>query len=129
MKPLSGSIATRQRKNVDKIMRGGRARWKIENETFNTLKNQGYHFEHNFGHGKQNLSVVFAYLMMMAFLVDQLQELCCRLFAAAKERFVNRKSFWEKLRSLFISVPLKSWEQLYNACAYGYTIELTVNST
>jgi hypothetical protein len=24
-------------------MRGGRARWKIENETFNTLKNQGYH--------------------------------------------------------------------------------------
>ena len=30
---------------------GGRARWKIENETFNTLKNQGYNFEHNYGHG------------------------------------------------------------------------------
>jgi hypothetical protein len=30
-------------------MSGGRARWKIENETFNTLKNQGYQFEHNFG--------------------------------------------------------------------------------
>ena len=27
--------------NVWAIMRGGRARWKIENETFNTLKNQG----------------------------------------------------------------------------------------
>jgi hypothetical protein len=40
------------------IMRGGRARWKVENETFNTLKNQGYHFEHNFGHGAKNLSVV-----------------------------------------------------------------------
>ena len=25
----------------------GRSRWKIENETFNTLKNQGYHFEHD----------------------------------------------------------------------------------
>ena len=25
------------------FMRGGRARWKVENETFNTLKNQGYH--------------------------------------------------------------------------------------
>ena len=36
-----------------------RARWKIENETFNTLKNQGYHFEHNYGHGEQHLSVVF----------------------------------------------------------------------
>ena len=45
---------------VDAIMRGGRARWKIENETFNTLKNQGYHFEHNYGHGEQNLSVVLA---------------------------------------------------------------------
>jgi hypothetical protein len=41
-------------------MRGGRARWKIENETFNTLKNQDYQFEHNFGHGNKNLSVVFA---------------------------------------------------------------------
>ena len=53
------------------IMRGGRARWKIENETFNTLKNQGYHLEHNYGHGEQNLSVVLALLMMLAFLVDQ----------------------------------------------------------
>ena len=44
--------------NVWDIMRGGRARWKIENETFNTLKNQGYHLEHNYGHGEQNLSVV-----------------------------------------------------------------------
>jgi hypothetical protein len=40
------------------LMRGARARWKIENETFNTLKNQGYHFEYNFGHGNQHLSTV-----------------------------------------------------------------------
>ena len=59
------------------FVRGGRARWHIENETFNTLKNQGYHFEHNYGHGEQNLSVVFAMLMMLAFLVDQAQQLCC----------------------------------------------------
>ncbi len=37
-----------------KFVRGGRSRWRIENETFNTLKNQGYHFEHNYGHGKKN---------------------------------------------------------------------------
>jgi hypothetical protein len=54
-------------RNVYHLMRGGRARWKIENETFNTLKNQGYHFEHNYGHGTQNLSVVFAMVMMLAF--------------------------------------------------------------
>ena len=28
------------------VMKGGRVRWKVENETFNTLKNQGYNFEH-----------------------------------------------------------------------------------
>ena len=61
------------RRTVFHLMRGGRARWKIENETFNTLKNQGYHFEHNYGHGAQHLSVVFAMLMMLAFLVDQTQ--------------------------------------------------------
>jgi len=66
--------------NISEIMRGGRARWKIENETFNTLKNQGYNFEHNYGHGKENLSVVFAMLMMLAFLVDQAQQLACQLF-------------------------------------------------
>src|SRR5688572_17907274 len=53
---------------VYRIMQGARARWRIENETFNTLKNQGYHFEHNFGHGYEHLSVVFATLMMLAFL-------------------------------------------------------------
>lgn len=56
--------------NLMALMRGARARWKIENETFNTLKNQGYHFEHNFGHGYQHLATVFAYLMMLAFLID-----------------------------------------------------------
>ena len=34
-------------RNAEMIMRASRARWKVENETFNTLKNQGYHFEHN----------------------------------------------------------------------------------
>lgn len=34
-------------RDVERGVRGGRARWRIENETFNTLKNQGDHFEHN----------------------------------------------------------------------------------
>jgi hypothetical protein len=58
-------------------MRGGRARWKIANETFKTLTNQGDNFAHHYGHGTKNLSVVFAVVMMLAFLVDQTQQLCC----------------------------------------------------
>ncbi|MCP3865907.1 MAG: transposase, partial [Aestuariibacter sp.] len=76
--------------NVMTLMRGGRARWKIENETFNTLKNQGYHFEHNFGHGNQHLATVFANLMMLAFLVDQIQQRCCKLFQTAQQTAISR---------------------------------------
>jgi energy-coupling factor transporter ATP-binding protein EcfA2 len=36
--------------------------------------------QRNYGHGYQHLSVVFAVLMMLAFLVDQVQQLCCRCF-------------------------------------------------
>ena len=61
------------------LMRGGRARWKMENETCKTLKNQGDNFEHNDGHGTQNLSVVFAVVLMRAFLVDQTPQRCCPL--------------------------------------------------
>src|SRR5262245_47449076 len=84
--------------NVYHLMRGGRARWKIENETFNTLKNQGYHFEHNYGHGEQNLSVVFATLMMLAFLVDQAQQLCCALFQAVWAKLGSKRLLWERMR-------------------------------
>jgi len=109
--------------NVFQIMRGGRARWKIENETFNTLKNQGYHFEHNFGHGKKNLSVVFALLMMLAFLVDQAQQLACRLFQAVLNKEGSRRSLWDHVRALFYSLEFDSMESIYKALLYGYKVE------
>lgn len=79
--------------------RGGRSRWRIENETFNTLKNQGYHYEHNFGHGKENLSTVLMLLMFLAFYVDQIQQACCPLFRAVLEKLKTRRKLWDHLRS------------------------------
>jgi hypothetical protein len=101
------------RDNALHLTRGGRARWKIENETFNTLKNQGYQFEHNFGHGKQNLSVVFAMLMMLAFLVDQTQQLCCPLFRAIWQKFGSKRALWDNLRSHFRHIVFMSMQHLY----------------
>ena len=46
------------RASVADLAACGRARWKIENETFNVLKTGGYHREHNFGHGKDTLAGV-----------------------------------------------------------------------
>jgi hypothetical protein len=107
-------------RNVYKLMRGGRARWKIENETFNTLKNQGYNFEHNYGHGEQNLSVVFATLMMLAFLVDQTQQLCCALFRAVWAKLGSKRLVWERMRALFYGYRLTSMRELLEALFYGY---------
>jgi Transposase DDE domain len=106
--------------NVFRLMRAARSRWRIENETFNTLKNQGYHFEHNFGHGYQHLSTVLSFTMMLAFLIDQAQALCCRLFQGAWKKIDSGVIFWQKLRSIFFEYWVLSWSDLYLAIQYGY---------
>ena len=106
--------------NAYQIMKGGRARWKIENETFNTLKNQGYNFGHNYGLGQKNLSMVFVMLMMLAFLVDQTQQLCCALFRAVWKKNRSKRALWERMRSMFHNFELESMEILYRALLSGY---------
>jgi Transposase DDE domain len=105
--------------NVWAIMRGGRARWKIENETFNTLKNQGYNLEHNYGHGDQNLSVVLALLMVLAFLVDQVQQLCCPLFQAAWHKMKTKCHLWDEIRNHFRTLRFDSMAELLTALVRG----------
>lgn len=101
--------------NVMKIMKGGRARWKIENETFNTLKNQGYNFEHNYGHGNKHLCSVFTMLMLLSFLIDQAQELCCAVYKAARKATRVKYALWEIMRSLFKIFVWNSWEEFFMA--------------
>jgi hypothetical protein len=99
--------------NVAELARGGRARWKIENETFNTLKNQGYQFEHNFGHGHKHLTHVFGLLMFLAFLIDQVQQRCCGLFRTALEKMGRKIRFWQRLRFVFLEFYVDSWADLF----------------
>jgi hypothetical protein len=106
-------------RTVCSVMRAGRCRWKVENETFNTLKNHGYNLEHNYGHGKQHLATVLGMLMMLMFLIDQIQEACCPLFQAARNRLHSRTSLWEKLRSFFANYFIKSWEDIWLSVVYG----------
>ena len=53
--------------NISELASCARARWKIENETFNVLKNNGYHLEHNFGHGQITLSAMLVTFNLLAF--------------------------------------------------------------
>ena len=99
--------------NVYEMMKAGRVRWKIENETFNTLKNQGYHFEHNFGHGHKNLSEVFAMLMTLAFLVDQIQQIVCPLVREILTIDNCKKRLWNSMRSIFDCYVIHSMEEVF----------------
>lgn len=99
--------------NVFTLMKGGRARWKIENETFNTLKNLEYNFEHNYGHGKKYLSTNLCLLMMLAFLIDQVQAIACRLFQGIRKKLGAFRVLCETIRVLLQYMEFQSWEDLY----------------
>lgn len=107
-------------RNVSHLMRGGRARWKMANETFNTLKNQGENFAHTDGQGIQNLSVVFATVMLLACLVEQTQQLCCALFQAVWAKLGSKRLVWERMRAFFYAYRLDAMRAFFAALLYGF---------
>ena len=104
------------KENVSQLVRAARARWKIENEGFNTLKNQGYHLDHNFGHGKQYLSSTFFLLNPLAFFVHQILELTDILYQTARAQFSARKEYWNVIRASFHYFIFVDWEQVLTRC-------------
>lgn len=100
--------------NAVELVKCGRARWKIENECFNTLKNQGYHLEHNFGHGQKNLSYNFFLLNLLAFFMHQIFELTEPLYQKCRAKFSSRLEYWNQLRCTIRIILVDSWESLLN---------------
>ena len=99
--------------NIVTLVKGGRARWKIENETFNTLKNQGYHLEHNFGHGQHNLSMIFFMINLLAFYIHQILDLTDPLYQKVRyTKFTSRKEFWNQLRCTIRILIFPHWQSL-----------------
>lgn len=99
--------------NVAALAQVGRARWKIENENNNTLKTKGYHFEHNFGHGSQDLANVLAILNLLAFLLHTVQELLTPAYQRLRQALGARKTFFNDLRALTRYMIFDSWDDLF----------------
>ena len=109
---------------VDPLGRVGRARWKVENENNNVLKNRGYHFEHNFGHGHQQLSSVLCSLNLLAFLAHTLLHLVDQLYRLLRETLAVRRTFFDDLRALTRYMLFESWEALFRFMAEGLELPL-----
>lgn len=58
---------------VEIVNQGGRIRWKIENQGFNTQKNGGYDLEHAYTQN-ENAAKCFYYLLQIAHILNQLIE-------------------------------------------------------
>jgi hypothetical protein len=99
-------------RNVVAVARDGRGRWKVENEGINVLKNHGYHFEHNFGHGQQHLSTVLLTLLLLAFLFHTALGLTCRFYQAIRRELGTRRTFFNDLRALTRYLYFASWQEL-----------------
>ncbi|VAW32063.1 hypothetical protein MNBD_CPR01-172 [hydrothermal vent metagenome] len=100
------------RKNVQEIVRCGRARWKVENENYNVLKTKGYHLEHNFGHGSQYLSMTLFTLNVLAFLLHTTLHLSDKTYRHIRKELGRRDNFFNDVRALTRYLLFDSWSNL-----------------
>ncbi len=106
------------RDNVIELAACGRARWKVENETFNTLKTKGYNLEHNFGHGQANLAAVLTTLNLLAFACHTVADLADDLWRTARLKAHTRVGFFNNLRALTLFALFPSWRDLLQVLAF-----------
>jgi hypothetical protein len=78
--------------SIEEMVRIGRCRWM--NEIFNTVKNHGYHIEHNYGHGVSN----FFLLNMLAFFMHQIFERTDRTYQWLRKKLGSKKNLWDHIR-------------------------------
>lgn len=102
--------------NVAVIVGIGRSRWKMENEQFNVQKNHGYELEHNYGHGKKNLSMVFYLLNLLAFMAHKIIERGDRLYQRYLEMGESRREMWNVIRTLMKKILFESWADMLKIC-------------
>jgi hypothetical protein len=106
--------------NVEELVRIGRSRWMIENEVFNTVKNQGYHIEHNYGHGVKHLSFNFFLLNLLAFFLHQIFELTDRTYQWLRKNLGSKKNLWDHIRIYCHAVAFPDWDGLLLRIAHDY---------
>ncbi len=113
--------------NVATLVACGRTRWKIENENNNTLKTKGYHFEHNYGHGKQHLATVLATLNLLAFLFHTVMEWADARYRLLRSALPGRRAFFDDLRALTRYICFDGWGPLLTFMLEG--LEMAVPDT
>jgi len=98
--------------NATHLASCGRARWKIENEHNNVLKNHGYNLDHNFGHGKKHASEIYCFLNFLAFQMHSLMDISDEEYQKARAYARRRDEFFNELRTIMRFKLFDTWQQL-----------------
>lgn len=117
-----GGFATSMEVSLDTVedyTAQARTRWKIENENNNTLKNQGYHLEHNFGHGIQWLSITLLTLNLLAFLFHSVLKLIDTNYQRVRASLGTRQTFFNDIKALTRYLYFDSFQSLLTFMAEG----------
>jgi hypothetical protein len=109
--------------SVAPIAASGRARWKTENENHNTLKNHGYHLEHNFGHGQQHLAALLLSLNLLAFLLHTALTLTDAAYQQIRHTLGARRTFFDDIRTLTRYMHFESWAALLAFMFHGLELD------
>ena len=93
------------------VIRAQRSRWRIENETCNTLKNRSCEIEHIFGRGERHLSSVFSFEL-------------CRLFRSIRSGSIAArcsKRLWPSASPKFCSGRCRETCSENSGCRTGHS--------
>ena len=108
--------------NVAGLVAAGRARWKIENENNNVLKNRGYHLEHNFGHGKTHLASLLLTMNLLAFGLHTLLEVSDESYRLIRAAVGARRKFFHHLEAVTTYWFFDHWERLMDFMMRGQEV-------
>lgn len=106
---------------VVEVVAAGRSRWKVENENNNTLKTKGYHFEHNFGHGKQHLAALLATLILLAYLLHTVLEWMDDRYCLLRQKVPSRQRLFNDMRALTTYFCFEHWNALLDFMLRGWS--------
>jgi len=99
--------------NVKLLADAGRSRWKCENEGFNNLKNQGYHIDHNYGHGVKHLAFNNYILNLLSFFIHKFCELKDKLFKRCHDKLGDEALVWQKVRDYAEVMIFDSFDRIF----------------
>lgn len=105
--------------NVAEIIRCGRTRWKIENESFNVLKNHGYNLARNFGHGENHLAKTLVAMNLLAFSFRTVCDVVDELWTQARKKAGKRTAFFNEIVAICNYHVFETWDELTTSVISG----------